>query len=136
MRPHAVTQVAGTLNATYSYDANGNMTAGAGRTVTWTSFNMPSSITRGSNVLTFSYDPEHNRTRQVAPDGTTTYLHDPGSGLRVERFNAVSGASRWNNYLYAAGGMVGVVYEHSALPTQTRYFHNDHLGSISVITDG
>lgn len=131
-----MTQLSGTVEATDGDDANGNMTAGAGRTMTWTGFNMPSSITRGASVLTFSYDPEHNRTRQVAPDGTTTYLTDPGSGLRVERFNAISGASRWNNYLYAAGGMVGVVYEHSALPIQTRYFHKDHLGSISVITDG
>jgi hypothetical protein len=38
--PHAVTSVTGTVNGvtdpTYSYDANGNMTAGAGRTVTRT----------------------------------------------------------------------------------------------------
>ena len=48
----------------------------------------------------------------------------------------------WNNYVYAAGGIVAVAYDttSAATPPVTttvmRYFHKDHLGSIGVITDG
>ena len=50
--PHAVTGITGTVNGvtnpTFTYDGNGNMTSGAGRSITWTSFNMASSIVDGS----------------------------------------------------------------------------------------
>src|SRR5207244_1472015 len=45
VRPHAVSSVSGPVNATYSYDANGNLLSGAGRTFTYTGFNMPVTIT-------------------------------------------------------------------------------------------
>ncbi len=70
-RPHAVSSVTGTVNGVvnpaYSYDANGNMTAGAGRTVAWTAFNMAAAIVQGANAYAFSYDSEHQRIKQVAP---------------------------------------------------------------------
>jgi len=134
-QPHAVQSVSGALNATYAYDANGNMLSGAGRTVTWTSFNMPEAIARGATTLTFAYDTEHRRTRQVDPDGTTLYLSDAASGVMVEKFTGTTGATRWSNYVFVAGEIAAVVYEDGASPTLTRYFHNDHLGSIAVITD-
>ena len=42
---------------------------------------------------------------------------------------------QWNNYLYANGAMVGVLYERNPGGVFTRYFLKDHLGSIAVITD-
>jgi len=42
---------------------------------------------------------------------------------------------RWTNYLMASGGVVGMHVENSDETVSTRYFHKDHLGSISVITD-
>ena len=55
VRPHAVSSVAGTVsgvaNPSYIYDANGNLTSGAGRTVTWMSFDMPANVTRGAASL-------------------------------------------------------------------------------------
>ena len=42
---------------------------------------------------------------------------------------------RWTNYLMASGGAVGMHVENSDETVSTRYFHKDHLGSISVITD-
>ena len=35
----------------------------------------------------------------------------------------------------ASGGVVGMHVENSDETVSTRYFHKDHLGSISVITD-
>lgn len=64
--PHAVTAAG---SATYAYDANGNMTSGAGRTIAWTSFNKPSSITSGSETTSFVYGPSRARVKQVIGSG-------------------------------------------------------------------
>ncbi|HEX2886788.1 RHS repeat-associated core domain-containing protein, partial [Vineibacter terrae] len=133
-RPGAVTSIAGTLNTTFTYDANGNMLTGSGRTLTWTSFNMPATIQRGANTLSFTYSPEHDRIKQVGPSETTFYINDPASGVRVEK-QVGAGVTRWKNYIFAAGGAVAVFYENSSGPSQTRYFHKDHLGSITAITN-
>jgi RHS repeat-associated protein len=133
--PHAVQSIAGTLSANYLYDGNGNMTSGAGRTLTWTSFNMPATIAQGTNTLSFAYNGEHERIKQaVLGSQTTYYLNDAVSGAMTERLD--SGAStQWNDYLMAGGKMVGVRHTLNDLSTQLRYFVADHLGSISVITD-
>ncbi|MCA3054118.1 MAG: hypothetical protein ING54_13900 [Rhodocyclaceae bacterium] len=73
IRPHAITSVTGGTfgTGTYTYDANGNLaTAPNGRTATWTSFDMPLTLTKGSNTATFTYGPEHQRTKQVRGDAT------------------------------------------------------------------
>ncbi len=69
--PHAVTGVAGPLAATYAYDANGNMVAGAGRTLSWTPFNKVAAISTGVTSLSWTYGPERQRIRQNAPAGIT-----------------------------------------------------------------
>ncbi|MDR2213565.1 MAG: hypothetical protein LBE21_08070, partial [Pseudomonadales bacterium] len=50
-KPYAVSSISGVVhgltNPTFADDANGNLTSGAGRTYTWTSFNMVASLTQG-----------------------------------------------------------------------------------------
>jgi hypothetical protein len=79
-KPHAVRSVNGQGAA--RYDANGNMTSGFGRTLTWTSFNMPIRIERGNASSHFTYSSEHTRiTQRSQKDGlpiTTVYV---GGGL-------------------------------------------------------
>jgi hypothetical protein len=77
-RPHAVTSISsGNINTTFTYDPNGNQTAGLGRTISYTSFNKPSAITNGSSTLNFSHDIDHQRFKQqIAPEGTTTLYFD------------------------------------------------------------
>ncbi len=132
-RPHAVQSTAGALNASFTYDGNGNLTAGEGRSIAYSSFNMPVSITQGTNTITFAHDPDHQRFKQVAPEGTTLYMS--GFGILVEKFSGTGGAVQWNEYLYAGGEMVGVHFDYNNAPATTRYFHKDHLGSIATITD-
>jgi RHS repeat-associated protein len=135
--PHAVSSISGSLiNTTFTYDAKGNMTAGNGLTVAYASYNKPTTITRGTNSLFFSHDPEHQRYQQIAPGGTTVYLADAmGSGVLVEQFTGSGGSTQWNNYLFAGGQLVGMHVEMSDGTVNTRYFNKDHLGSIAVITD-
>ncbi len=59
--PHALTSVSGTKNATYCYDANGNMTSGDGRVISYSSFDKPTTITRGGNSVQFFYGPDRKR---------------------------------------------------------------------------
>ncbi|MDE2229566.1 MAG: hypothetical protein KGL11_11070 [Alphaproteobacteria bacterium] len=75
------------------------MTACAGRTLTYTAFNKPATIAKGSTTLTFTYDPEHQRYQQVAPEGTTLYFN--GGGILAEKFTGSGGSWPWNDYLFA-----------------------------------
>ena len=128
-RPHAV-KVAGS-NA-YAYDANGNMTAGAGRTLAWTSFNKVAAIAQGATSVSWTYGPEHQRTSQTAPAGTTYYYH--AAGVMFEKLVG-STVTQWADYLFAGGDMVGVKFSRSDQTELTRYFVKDHLGSVAVLTD-
>jgi RHS repeat-associated protein len=134
-RPHAVMSISGpTLNTTFTYDVLGNQTSGLGRTITWTSYNMPASITQGARTVSFQHDDTHQRIKQVSTDGTTLYIK--AFGVTAELFGVGTGAARWNDYLSMGNVQVGMrVTEIAAQTVSTRYFHTDHLGSVTVITN-
>jgi YD repeat-containing protein len=83
VRPHAVSNVNGTIggvvNPNYTYDANGNLlTSLAGtRMFTYSSFNMPTRIDRGTTSTSWIYDADHNRTQELT--------NTPVTGKRVAR---------------------------------------------------
>jgi RHS repeat-associated protein len=152
--PHAVTSVVGTFegvtNPTFTYDANGNMTcelpsgsttcnASAPRYVTWTSFNMVASLLQGTATSTFTYDSEHARIKQiVAPGGTapTTKYYLNAEGMSEKDVN--SSIATWHDYIQVDGQIVGerVSTGSPIAMTSLSFFVLDHLGSVSVITDG
>lgn len=137
-RIHAVAGIVpgatGTVTASYTYDGNGNLLTGNGRTVTWTSFDMVDEVTQGANSLTFTYDSERNRLKQVSSDGSVKYyLNDPISGIMAEKIVGASLSVTWNDYIMVGAEMVALKVSGAA--TQTRYFHKDHLGSITALTD-
>ncbi|MFA5123189.1 hypothetical protein, partial [Zavarzinia sp.] len=86
-----VTAIAGTAASSFTYDANGNQLTGEGRTLTWTAFDMPATITRGTATVAFAYGPGHQRIRQARPDATVHYF----GGGQVERVTAAGGAVSW-----------------------------------------
>jgi hypothetical protein len=45
-----------------------------GRSLVYTSYNKPSSITQGARTISFLDDTEHQRFKQVTPEGTTLYI--------------------------------------------------------------
>ena len=84
-------------------DANGNMLSGAGRSVTYTSFNLTATLAQGSANIAFAYDSEHARIVQTSSvTGTTTYLDDPTSGAMEEQV-ASGGIATWNDYIRMPG---------------------------------
>jgi uncharacterized protein RhaS with RHS repeats len=110
---HAVSGITpgstGTLTATFTYDGDGNLLTGKGRTLTWTSFDMVSQIALGANTLGFTYDSEHARLKEVSSDGSTKYyLNDPISGIMQEKVIGASLAVSWNDYVMRGGEMVAL----------------------------
>ena len=156
IRPHAVAGITGTVNGVvnpaYTYDANGNMTDGAGRTTVWTSFNMPGQITsqtpNGAKTAQFWYNPEHERTKELQADQSIVIVLSPryDTGLHFEKKyiaagGSLTGAIEYEHYLYAGGLMFGKYVTitqtdgQTIATTRTDYYSKDHLGSIVAITD-
>ena len=133
--PHAVVSAGG---ATYAYDDNGNLTSGAGRALTWTSFNKPQTVATTSTTTTFAYGPERARIRQQKVQGATTttikYV-----GTLFEQITRTGEATKYVHYLFAGGERIAVYTTDNAwapTPSETlRYVHTDHLGSIDTLTD-
>jgi RHS repeat-associated protein len=124
VRPHAVQSIPGL--GSFTYDDNGNLTAGAGRTATWSSFDMPVSIAKGAMSSSFVYGPEHQRVKQSRGDGTVIWT--PG-GQEVEtKAGQVTVKTYW-----PLG--VGVEIDRPGQATELNWVHVDRLGSPIGISD-
>jgi RHS repeat-associated protein len=116
-KPHAVTQV-GSNN--YTYDDNGNMESGGGRTITWDVETQPISITKDGVTTTFTYDGDGNRVKQMVGSTLTTY---------VNKYYEKTGSEVTTNY-YLGNKLVAV-----REGTTLSYILQDHLGSTSGTAD-
>jgi RHS repeat-associated protein len=109
------------------------MLTGAGRAVTYASFNMAEEIVQSSTTIKLQYGSEHNRIRKVDGSTDTFYLNDPASGAMTEHAG-VSGTVTWNDYVIADDQLVAERSNTTGTITMY-YFVLDHLGSVSVVTD-
>ena len=109
------------------------MTSGDGRTVTYTAFDKPESIVKGTNTATFAYGPDRARFKRtdVATSGTTTTHYVGGKAYEV--IAAPGGTVTQKHYI----GDFAVVTKVVGSPTSdtTDYLHRDHLGSVDTVTD-
>lgn len=145
VQPHALQSVVGSLNASFTFDANGNLqtaSTGSYRSVSYTSFNLPDSQTGvqgpgangtapsptnpGSPKYTWQYDENHQRIMEVrtvasgpnAGTRTTWMMHpDNQGGLGFEYEIAPNGITSNRHYLSVGGASIGVLVTTSALPT-------------------
>lgn len=124
VRPHAVRNITGIGD--FNYDDNGNLVNGAGRTAVWTSFDMPKSISNASGTSEFVYGPEHQRVRQDRGDGTQIVYAGPQEVVTLG--STVSVKTYWPNG-------IGLEIDRSGGPTELRWSHVDHLGSVVALTD-
>ena len=130
---------AGSRHQNYRYDANGNVTSGGGRRLTWSSFNKPTRMSQGGATTSFSYGPERHRYRRIdqLEGQTTTRLY---LGKRYEQIS--TGGRTTHKYFIYAGNQLAAIHfdevDHRGDQSdyQTRYLHTDALGSVDLITDG
>nr|WP_321277961.1 RHS repeat-associated core domain-containing protein [uncultured Vibrio sp.] len=140
--PHAVVTANG---LTYQYDKVGNLLRAykstgntTERTLTWTAFNKPASISRDGNKVEFFYDANHNRYLKKSSDGTETFYF----GKTYERItSSKTGESQHKHFVYADGKLIALNTQirdksNKLKNKQVRYLHYNALNSVDMITDG
>jgi RHS repeat-associated protein len=136
--------VNGLVNPTYTYDSVGNLTeektgTTVQRSITWTGFNMPLKISKGTSTIDFVYDADHARVKETRMTGATvdsqTYFVNAGNALFFE-IETKGTITEWKHYIHAPSGllMMRSIKSNSSAKTDV-YFHKDHLGSITTITN-
>lgn len=114
-------------NKSYTYDANGNMATRGNQTLTWDIDNRISQIAiSGGGTTLMEYDYTGMRVKKNAPTGITLF---PFQGYEIDASGTKTkfiriGIETFASKKITSGG------------ASTQYFyHNDHLGSVNVITD-
>ena len=133
VRPHAVSSVGG---VSYIYDANGNMASRGGASVTWSTYDYPTTINQaGGNTSTFSYGPDRQVYRQVSVDGTVTEDRTIIGGMfeKNVRTGGTDPGTEYRHFIQVSGKLVAVARRTSTV-SEIYYPHEDHLGSTDVIT--
>jgi RHS repeat-associated protein len=132
VRPHAVTSISG-IAGSFSYDDNGNLKSGAGRKMLWSSFDMPTCITKGLDCVDtalpwsrFVYGTEHQRVKQTRNDGAVIIY--AGAQEVETKAGVTTVKTYWPNG-------IGVEIDKTGQSTQLMWTHVDRLGSVVAITD-
>lgn len=138
---HRLTSVSGPAPMTQTYDARGNLTyrsgtvdAGNSHTISWTSGNLPATIAGPSGYASqFFYAPDRSRYKQQASYGGTseTALYIGGLMEKV----TLGATTSWKHYIGGATGPVAVYTRKSSGVNEIHYLTQDHLGSVSAVTD-
>ncbi|MCP4369558.1 MAG: hypothetical protein GY797_15820, partial [Deltaproteobacteria bacterium] len=91
------------------------------RMITYNADNMPVQIEHGGTVVTnFIYDGNGVRAKKDVPGGGTTYYFN-------KSFEVINGQPV--GYVFAGNLRIAKI-----TPSDTSYFHKDHLGSSTVMT--
>ncbi|MDX6748728.1 hypothetical protein SH611_02795, partial [Geminicoccaceae bacterium 1502E] len=118
-RPHTPTDVGGQA---LDYDANGNMTAGLGRSIVYDHENRPVSVTKGGVTVAYAYGPDGARIEKTKGSETTLWL---GAELEI----LPSGTTI--KHVHADVRVVGRLGAGGV----KEWLHRDHLASVRLITD-
>lgn len=132
VRPHAV-QIAGPYQ--YSYDNNGNqtgITSTLGDYSSSTTFNVDNRLasavtTFGTTTInsTFVYDGDGGRVKKIVGTTTTRYIS------KLYECDTTGANTSCSRFIWAGDTRIATVATNGTL----HYWHGDHLGSSSVITD-
>jgi RHS repeat-associated protein len=125
-------QIASSSLGAYSYDARGDQLAAPGRTVAYTSFGLPKTVTTSAGTTSFSYDGSQGRVVKVKGDTVIVSL----SGLFERRIQA----GQATDVFYAIGDdkpVAQIVWHEagSSVVEDVQYLHDDHLRSIETVTN-
>lgn len=126
----------GSTSYNYTYDNNGNMETGGGRTLGYTAFNMPATVDYNGKRETYGYGPDYSRvTKEIKTlssgvvTETTSYL-----GKLYERIDR-AGVVEERFYISAGDRLVAQINKTGGTAT-AHYIHTDMLGSVETVTNG
>ena len=124
--PQAVTNISGW--GSMAYDAAGRVVADPERSFTWTPFDLPRTVTKGSATAEFRYGPANQRVYKELGPSRTYYV-----GQRFERRLEGTNSTDVCRVLAPVGVVAQV--ERSALGESTVYMHTSRGGTVSAGTD-
>jgi len=135
--PHAVTSIAGPGANTFTYDNRGNRITSFDQAITYSSYNIPVTITTDTNRLIFTYDPSHARINQRIEQRTSgTLIEDRFYFDGMYEEASTSTSVEKVHYIKGSDGLVATYTTATGKSPAYQYVHVDHLGSISTITNG
>lgn len=134
-RPYTVNglnqyKAAGT--ASFTYDANGNLTSDGTTTFTYDIENRLVTAVSGTRNSGLRYDPLGRLYETTGASGTTRFLYD-GDEL-VAEFNSAGTLLR--RYVHGSSVDDPVVWYEGSSLAAPRWLHANHQGSVVAITDG
>jgi RHS repeat-associated protein len=114
----------------YDYDENGNTVTANNRTFTYDLSNRLITVQEGSTTLgQYVYNALNQRIKRTV-QGVTTIFHYDLQGHLIAETNA--GGQTLVEYFYLGDQPLAMVRPSEAL----YYFHNDHLGTPQILTNG
>jgi RHS repeat-associated protein len=132
-RPHIATAMSiDGIGRNFGYDDIGRRKSvdSDAETVSYTDFDLPSSVTRASQSWAFKYDAFHSRVVKDGPSGRTVYL-----GRLYER-RATS--ENLTHVLYVPGDSGNLIAQitqvEGTAERKLEYLHGDQIGSTTTIT--
>jgi len=131
--PNGLNEYSAVGGVSFSWDARGNLTSDGSTTY---SYDLENHLTvaSGAHNASLTYDPLGRLYQLASGSNVTTFLYDDD---RISLESDASG-STLRRYAYGPAGDNPIVwYEGSVVgPSNRRYLHADHDGSIIAITDG
>ena len=130
-KPHALFNRSKSADPqTFFYDARGRLLDGDAQQYTYTSFDLPRSITMLAGATLFKYDAFGSRVSKQGPGGVTTSIR----GLYESR-EGPDGFTHTFVVHSADGPVAEIVYKPAEPnPRTVHYRHHDALGSVNVTT--
>ena len=132
--PYAVTQVSGARNEQYCYDDGGNMLIGGNKTISYTSFNKPVSISTPDAQVDFVYGPSREILRKISSTSSKTISKTSiGSyeALTISESGSTTVKERWS----LPGGVVVSLEDGDTSTLKDEYLFSDALGSIVAVAN-
>lgn len=119
--PHKIVSVTdSTGSRSFAYDNNGNITSDGLRAIVYDYDNMSKSITKGGLTTSFVYDGNGARVKKITQDYTVIYID--------KLYECVN--DECGKYIFADDTRIAL-----KTPTSALYYHPNHLGSTTVVTD-
>jgi len=109
-------------NTFTSYDNNGNLLLGGGRSLTWDANNLVTQVVMGGSTTTFTYGPDGDRIKKTS--SSTTLKYPFGDDYEIN-------GTTVTKYFNAGFGVIA-----KKVGTTLYWLHADRLGSINATTDG
>lgn len=111
--------------------SNGNISSIGDRSLTWTTFNQVKTITKAGLTSTFEFGANRERVMQSKSNGQKVIY----VGSLYEELWQGTTLVESKHYITTPVGRVAVRTVRSDATVETRYYHQDHQGSILAVSD-